>query len=191
MLSLYKDQACCFTGYRPEKFPFPFDELNIQYKKFEDKLLDAIFKLASDGVTTFYTGMARGFDLIAAEITLLYREMKPGTIKLHCAIPFEGQEAGWPAGWQSRYYDILRRADESVTLLGGYHRSCYQRRNEYMVKRSQVVLTYFDGRKGGTANTLAYASRKGLEIFNLSETEIRDYTLGCEAGYFFDDEMPL
>ena len=37
------------------------------------------------------------------------------------------------------------------------------RRNRYMVDRSSLLLACFDGRPGGTMNTILYAERSGLK----------------------------
>ncbi|MBR3960937.1 MAG: hypothetical protein IKK13_01850, partial [Clostridia bacterium] len=37
-----KIKACSFTGYRPNKFDFPFSAVSPQYKEFENRLLSEI-----------------------------------------------------------------------------------------------------------------------------------------------------
>lgn len=165
-------RSCCFTGYRPEKFPFPFHNGHMLYTDFEDRLTGAIFTLVADGYTRFYTGAARGFDLLAAEVTLLCRRMRRMPIELYCAVPFPEQTEGWPDEWKKRYQAVLDEADKVVCLADHYFRGCYQRRNQYMVDNSQAVLTYFDGQKGGTASTLAYARQKGKPVVNLTDCDL-------------------
>lgn len=167
-------KACCFTGYRPEKFPFPFEENHLQYTAFEDKLTDSIFALASEGYSRFYTGAARGFDLLAAELVLLGRRLRGVSVELYCAVPFRGQDTGWSEAWRRRYARVLEQADHVEYLADGYCRGCYQRRNQFMVDHSQLVLTYYDGQAGGTAGTLAYARRQGKPIVNLADYEIEE-----------------
>ena len=38
-----------------------------------------------------------------------------------------------------------------------------QARNKYMVDSSTVLLACFDGRPGGTMNTILYARRQGVQ----------------------------
>ena len=61
-----REHRCCFTGHRPEK-------LTISEARLAE-LLEAEIKKAIDRqFTTFITGMAKGTDLIAAEIVLRLR----------------------------------------------------------------------------------------------------------------------
>lgn len=51
---------CCFTGHRPEK-------LGVTEEKTKMLLSSAVDDAIEGGFSTFITGMARGFDLWAAE----------------------------------------------------------------------------------------------------------------------------
>lgn len=170
------EQSCCFTGYRPNKFPFPLDRGSSDYIHFENKLTDAIFSLPNEGITRFYTGMAMGFDLIAAETVLLLREsIQNCSVELICALPFEGQAQTFSTDWKRRYDRVLAAADEIVLLGKEYYSGCYNKRNRYMVDHSGTVITYFDGQRGGTMSTLHYAGRLGRRIVNLAEYGVHEY----------------
>ncbi len=167
-----KITSCCFTGYRPHKFPFEFHAGDLSYLEMENALTETVFSLPKEGVTTFYTGAAMGFDLMAAETVLLCRKaFGKGIVKLVCVVPFPEQAAAYSEEWKARYLRVLQEADEVVTLSEVYTRDCYQQRNRYMVDRSDLVLTWYDGQSGGTRNTLSYAKRKGRKILNLNKTE--------------------
>ena len=161
--------ACCFTGYRPEKFPFNFDVKDDEYYMFENRLIAAISKLSQYGIKKFFCGGARGFDLTAAECVLLLKQRLD--VSLCCAIPFKNHEKGWSDLWKQRYYSVLSGADEVVFVCENYSPDAYQKRNKYMVDRSQVVVTYFSGLPGGTKNTITYAKKKGLELINIYEQD--------------------
>lgn len=164
------EQSCCFTGYRPEKFDFEFKNDDPLYRQFTQRLIGAITRLIEGGCTTFYTGMAKGFDIVAAEyIELIKRRNK--NIKLIAVIPFAGQESGWSEEWKTRYYELLEGCDERVVLNEKYERWAYDQRNRYMVDRCRHVLTYFDGKPGGTGNTVKYALRNCREVINIYETD--------------------
>ena len=53
----------------------------------------------------------------------------------------------------------------------GYVKWAYDQRNRYMVDRCRYVLTYFDGSKGGTGNTVTYAIKNGREVLNINTTD--------------------
>ena len=171
-----KTFGCCFTGYRPKKFPFPLDSGNGEYVAFENSLIDAIAELAGLGYETFYSGMAMGFDIIAAECVLLLKKtpkFKNADIKLVCALPFLDQSDGYPADWKKRYDGVIALADSTVIISNEYYRNCYFDRNRFLVDNSDCVVTWFDGSPGGTKNTLTYAKKAGRKIINLN-SEYKD-----------------
>ena len=162
-------RTCCFTGYRPEKFEFTLYEETKEYLEFENKLYSAVFSLANQGVNRFYCGMAMGFDIIAAEtVVLLKKARKDLDIKLICVVPFPNQEDGFGSYWKEKYNRIIDNSDEKIIISDSYHKGCYQIRNKYMVDNSDFVLTWFDGKSGGTKNTLDYASSRNRKIFNIN-----------------------
>lgn len=165
-------ESFCFTGYRPQKFPFPLDRSNAEYINLENKLKNTVFSLPADNGLTFYTGMAMGFDIIAAETVLLFRRSVKADIKLIGVIPFRAQPLRFKSEWRERYNAVAEEADELIFLENNYTPGCYQRRNEYMVNCSDAVITWFDGTPGGTLNTLRYAKRKNRQIINLCEAAI-------------------
>ncbi|MBO4692820.1 MAG: DUF1273 family protein [Clostridia bacterium] len=165
--------SCCFTGYRPQKFPFALDHNNPQYREFENRLISEISGLIGAGCLNFYTGMAMGFDIVAAEcVLILAKAFKNSAVRLICAIPFTGQSAKYPLEWKERYENILSAADQKVLISDRYYRNCYFERNRFMVDNSDFVLTWFDGSPGGTRNTIRYAESVFRKVINL-------YT-GCE-----------
>ncbi len=161
-------KSCCFTGYRPSKLPFSTNKNDPSYKAFENLLIDGIVTLLNEGCRTFYSGMAMGFDIIAAETVLLLKKLYPSELKLVCVIPFREQSAAFYDDWKERYNEILAQCDQKIILSDDYFSGCYQKRNEYMVKNCDCVMTWFDGRKGGTKNTLMYAKKKGRYVFNIN-----------------------
>ena len=48
----------------------------------------------------------------------------------------------------------------------------YQRRNEFMVDHSNLVIAVWNGEKSGTKNTIDYAERKGVKVVNLLDSYI-------------------
>ncbi|MBR7070950.1 MAG: DUF1273 family protein [Clostridia bacterium] len=172
-----KTYSCCFTGYRPYKFPFSFQPNDADYLEMENRLTDAIFSLPKRGCVRFYSGAAMGFDLLAAETVLLYQQaVGKGVVELICAIPFPEQANGYPEEWKERYERVLAAADRVVTVSPVYTRNCYQARNQYMVDHSDLVITWYDGQTGGTRNTLLYAKQQDKHILNLYKKPLHQYS---------------
>ena len=57
-----------------------------------------------------------------------------------------------------------------------YSTGCMLRRNEYMVDCSSTLIACFDGRPGGTMNTIVYAKREGLAVRMLDVSELQAET---------------
>lgn len=149
-----RKHRCCFTGHRPNKLKIP--------KKKLAKLLEAEIRLAIDGgYTTFITDMAKGVDLVAAEIVLRLRQEDP-RLKLICALPHPGFGQHWGGGWTERFQQVLARADLARTICPSFSYASYQVRNEWMVRHSGLVIAVFNGERGGTKNTLDFAQKSGV-----------------------------
>ena len=164
------ENACCFTGYRPEKFPFEFESDCAEHREFIRRLVLSISEMIKKGCTVFYCGMAQGFDIVAGEHVAVFKKANKN-IKLIGVVPFKNMEKSWSLDWKKRYNDLLAECDEVVVLNDTYGKWVFEQRNRYMVDRSRYVLTYFDGQKGGTDNTVRYAVKHAREIFNIFETD--------------------
>lgn len=149
-------RRCSFTGHRPEK-------LNITEQEATELLHAAIVDAYRSGYRTFISGMARGVDIWAAELALQEREAHPD-IHLICALPHPGFETRWKAEWQRRYGAVLDRADLIKTICPAFSMSSYQKRNEWMVDHSSRVIAFYNGQPGGTANTIQYARKHGVDV---------------------------
>ena len=150
---------CCFTGHRPEK-------LSLSEAEVKSLLEKAIDTAIENGFTTFITGMAPGVDIWAAEIVL---EKKKHNAALHliCAVPHPGFEKRKTKYEEERYKKIIDNADYTQMICDYYFRACYQRRNEFMVDHSNLVIAVWNGEKSGTKNTIDYAERKGVKVVSV------------------------
>ena len=156
--------SCAFTGHRPAKFPWKYDENDPQCVELKAVLARQIEKLAAAGVTDFYTGMALGVDTWAAIAVLDLRKRNPA-IKLRCVLPCEGQETKWSTSAQILYKDILGDADSVEYVKRTYDRKCMLERNQRLVDSAALLLAVYNGEKrGGTAATVRYAQKAGREI---------------------------
>lgn len=157
-------RCCAFTGHRPAKLPWKYDEEDKRCVALKAVLAEQIEKLAAAGVTSFYTGMALGVDAWASMAVLALRERNPA-VKLHCVLPCEGQEIKWEISAQTRYKQILSEADSVEYVSRAYHKSCMLERNQRLVDSAATLLAVYNGEKrGGTAATVRYAQKAGREI---------------------------
>lgn len=156
-------KICCVTGSRPQNFPWKYGE-GEQYERYLSDLLEKAEELIEDGVTYFISGGSIGVDMDFAEIILELKRKYP-FIKLEIAVPCAKQSLKWQKADKERYNEILDKADVVTVLSQSYTAWCMQKRNEYMVDKSDVVLAVWNGKqKGGTYNTIRYSLRKNKEI---------------------------
>jgi uncharacterized phage-like protein YoqJ len=105
------------------------------------------------------SGMALGSDMAACDVCI-----KLGIPYIAC-LPFVGQELLWSAADKSRYTELLAiAASIEVICEGGFANWKYQKRNEYIVDNSDMMIGIWDGSKSGTKNCLDYAQKQGKKI---------------------------
>lgn len=160
--------AACFTGHRIQKLPWGRNESDPRCSEMKAQLCHEIEKAILRGYDTFYCGMATGFDMICAEAVLAFRQKYP-QIKLIGALPCRNQDDGWPETDRARYRRLLAQLDGIRCIYDEYcGPRCMHERNRFMVDNSSLIIALYDGRAGGTRNTLNYARSKGLECVLLS-----------------------
>lgn len=140
--------ACAFTGHRPTRFSFKYDEEKLDCRKLKAVLAEQIGFLYQQSVTDFYTGCALGVDMWAGEAVLSLMELHP-EVKLHCIVPFAGQERKWTDEQQARYHAMLRRSSETVIMQEKYDKECYFQ-----------LQPLFGRSRWGTACRLRYAGEQ-------------------------------
>lgn len=93
-------------------------------------------------------------------------------VQLLCAVPFDGQADRFPLEWKRRFNRCLLAADKVYALSRSYHAGCFAARNRFMVDASSRLICYYDGRSGGTAQTVHMAEQSGLKIVNLADGQL-------------------
>ena len=156
-------KRCAFTGYRPQKMPFGFNEADPRCVEFKTRLRDAIEGLIGKGYAHFISGGAMGMDMFAAEAVMDLKEDYPWII-LEMVSPFDGQAAKWSPEYQQRHARLFAAADMVTTISHSYTKACLFLRNRYMVDNADLLLAAYDGKPGGTAMTVGYAQEVGIPI---------------------------
>lgn len=158
--------SCCFTGHRPGKLPWGYDEGDPRCEELRNKLFDLAESTYHSGITHFICGMALGSDLLFCEEIIRLRNWYP-KITLEAAIPCETQAIRWSEQDRFRYFKLVSECDFESLLQHKYTPDCMINRNKYMVNHSCVLLAVFDGSLGGTMQTIRYAKQKGLQIIQI------------------------
>lgn len=145
---------CAFTGHR------------VLNSDFDVNLLDrVILNLIKSGVNNFYCGMAKGFDIVAAESVLQYK--KNYDINLFACIPCTDQQEHYSLSDKNRYDRIIKRCDGEIILSNNYYVGCMYERDRFLVDNSDILVSYLRIKKGGTYYTVNYAKKNGIKIIEL------------------------
>lgn len=149
------------TGHRPDKLRIA--GRSAYHPAVHARLVDlARAALRHHAPCTVISGMAQGWDTALAEAAL---ELG---IRLEAYVPFDGQDARWPAPARRRHAWLLGRAARVVTVSdGGYDLAAMRLRNVAMVEACGLVLALWNGRAGGTAHAVAHARSVGRPVRNL------------------------
>lgn len=140
----FAPKTCAFTGHR---------EL---FEDFSQAALKAQIQACMEmGVTTFFSGMAMGFDMIAVQLVLELKSQYPD-VRIVACVPCLEQEKYYSDEDKKQYAKLLKQADEVVVLSEQYFRGCMQKRDRYMADRADVLIAYCRKTTGGTAYTVQY-----------------------------------
>ena len=163
------NQTVAFTGHRKERILQGSGNDSRILAQIREAVTGVVTELYGQGYKEYYTGMASGFDMTAAEAVLQVRE-RYEDIKLIAAVPFRKQPLWFEAEDQLLYARLLERMDRVVMVSENYHKGCYLRRDEYMVRKADVVVAYWDlVPKGGTFYTVSKALECGKPVINIHE----------------------
>lgn len=161
---------CAFTGHRPQKLPFGFDEEDERCRDFKRRLRETLVELIGKGYTHFLSGGALGMDMWAAEAVLELKGDCP-CLLLEMVSPFDGQARRWDTLSRERHERLFALAD--IVTATGHHFSpyCMHRRNRYLADNADLLLAAYDGTPGGTAETVAMARALGVPVRILPPVE--------------------
>ena len=161
-----RQESCCFTGHRPGKLPWRYNELDPRCLKLKRRSADAVELAYEQGFRHFLCGMAMGCDLYFCEAVLALRERHPD-VTVEAAIPCPTQADAWPPAQRERYDRLVAACDFETMVSGQYTSTCMLRRDRYLVDHASLLIAAFDGTSGGTRYTVEYALNQGLAIVDL------------------------
>lgn len=153
-----KEFTCCFSGHR---------KLTLQQTcSAYDETIKTIKRLIERGYKRFCCGGALGYDTLAAQAVIELRERFD--IKLVLILPCVNQDQRWNTKDKSIYNQIKGEADEVIYTAQEYASGCMHKRNRALVDSSSVCVCFLKTQSGGTAYTVEYAKKRGLEVINLA-----------------------
>lgn len=153
--------------------------------------------VCNGGIDTFYCGMQVGMDIWAAMAALkLKADLKDAShIRLIGVSPFRGEENRRSDGDKKDYFYVRDRCDDFIVLSEHFYKNCYLARDEYMVKRSSLVIAAVAELKSGTGYTMKKAKERKLKLdvidLNLMAARVRKEEERIRLNLEREDPLPL
>lgn len=179
-------KSLCFTGHRPNKL-FGYDWHTEKNKKLMNLLFkNIIYNIKNNNVNTFISGGALGIDMMSFYIVNYIKNKHNIRLKNILALPFKNQGIKWndtdikKLNYYKKIADEVIFVDECELIkynnnlngYGNYHISKMQKRNEFMVDLSDIVLAVWNGSKSGTKNCIDYANKNNKILKIIDPREI-------------------
>ena len=159
----FKSKTCCFTGHR--NIPAGEDE------KILVRLNYRVEELYNEGYRYFGVGGAIGFDTLAAEWLLNYRESHH-LIRVIGVYPFPRYRSRWTEAQRDRAEEIDQKLDKIVYCCRESSKGAFLVRDRHLVDCSSACISYCTRSNGGTAYTVRCALEHGLCVYNTASFDI-------------------
>jgi len=152
------------TGHRPDKLGGYAALAN--FKAIRRHMRDFL-EQAPEGELVLLSGGALGIDQFWIEVGLYLQ------LPVVAVLPFNGYDSKWPIASRQVYEKLLAQCQEvRYVCEPGYHPDKLQKRNEFLVDNSDVLVAYWNGAEGGSKNCIDYAISKNRIINDFNTDEI-------------------
>lgn len=147
-----------FTGHRPNRGRLPSDapsQMRVVMRWLHGAYGERLHVIS---------GMAQGWDTLAAKAAV---ELG---VPFTAALPWAGHGGGWPADHRDQLRDLCALGERTVVVCDTpvYRPWVYQKRDEWMVDNSELLISAWDGiRTGGTWNTIRYAMERQRKMVHV------------------------
>lgn len=149
-----KAKTVSLTGHRIVQSDF-----NVELLK---KVINNLIK---QKYNCFLVGMALGFDMLGFKV--LEEMRKTENIKIVACIPCVDQPLRYTEKQRNEYERMLNSSDETIVLSDNYKKGCMQKRNEFMVDNSSVLVAYVRRERSGAGQTERYAKENNVKVINI------------------------
>ena len=156
------------TGHRPDKL-FGYDMRRPEYENMRKSFQKLILELHVERIVC---GGALGADLLFLEAAVQLNQMLKSAMasdenltrpvrltEIVIAAPFPGYDSRWKKADREKLAELQKHC-ETIYISDFYTPYAYQKRNEYIVDRCDVLLAIWDGSASGTKNCIDYAVKQ-------------------------------
>jgi len=161
-------KSCAFTGHRPDRYFFKYNELHPLCEKIKTVLLEQAKDLYSRDVRRYYVGGALGADMWAGEAVVALKSLPEyKEAELVCVLPYEGYDSDWNDESHDRLQRLMSACIEAKAVSNPEDKQAFKKRNQYLVDHSDCLVAVYDEKRGlrsGTKQTVEYAKKLNREI---------------------------
>ena len=134
--------ACTFTGPKPTRFKFKYNEAYKLCKKIKKSMLTQMKRLYNEkGVRRFYITSAIGVHMWAGELAL---QLKSQTgfedLELIVVQPFPEYDRQWDVKSRKRMEFLIRNSTECIIIGKSVSQGNYVLANRYLVDHAQFLI---------------------------------------------------
>ncbi len=138
--------ACTFSGPKPTRFKFKYNEDYKLCKKLKKVMLIQMKRLYNEkGVRKFYVTSAIGVHMWAGELALQLKEQSGyEDIELVIVLPFPEYNAQWDIKSKKRMEALVKNSVECITIGQTISQGNYVRVNRFLVDHAQFLIAVSD-----------------------------------------------
>ena len=145
-----KEKICSFCGHRDAD-----SSLRTQIKETITDIIE------NEGITTFYSGGMGNFDSLCESVVRELKKTYP--LKLYLIAPYMTQKINRDGKYYKELYDDIIIPD----LGEAHYKRAITDRNEWIVRKSDLLLNYVTRSSGGAYRMLQYARKLNKTIRKL------------------------
>ncbi|HHT26634.1 MAG TPA: DUF1273 domain-containing protein [Firmicutes bacterium] len=154
------EQTCIFIGHRI------IPRASIQ--PLITRLDSAIESLVKQNVTTFISGGALGFDLVASALVVFKKE-RYRHIRLCFALPCREATRYWRDDQKRFLQQLQAEADRTIYVSEQHQIDCVEKQRRYLVDHAAYCLCALLKPSAGIEQTLDYAKERKVRLIDIAE----------------------
>ncbi len=161
---------CAVIAEPPICFPWGFDEEDQRCAGLKLLILNRLSYMQTEGVTRFFIPIDAGFGLYTSELVVSLMETDK-ELQLYSLISYEEQAVKWSPELRNRYYSVLEKCTEPVTISVERTPTCELDAMLEAIDRSSRVLAVCAGKRAKDRNSvvaLRYAQKNSSDIQSIT-----------------------
>lgn len=171
-------KVAIISGYKPFEIGiFKNDHPGVGYIK--SAIKKNLVSLLEEGLEWVIISGQLGTELWAAEVVFDLQLEGFSDLKLAVITPFLDQQSTWKDANKEWYQSILARADfiDSVSRKPYENPQQFRLKNQFLIKKSDVLLLFYDAEKEGSPKYLFETAKRYEEVNDYNIRQITFYDL--------------